>query len=126
MLITCLLNLVKCIILQVAPFLGLCTCGFCERRLQYCDMREVVADIVNTSEELLKLLFASGYGEIGNMRYVFFCWYNPIYFDCQTQNFDIVNQEVALIHPEIEVVFFEFFEYLPKVTQVIIICVSEY
>ena len=52
-----------------------------------------------------------------------FGWYNPISMDCVTQHFDIINQEVTFIHPEIEVVFFEFFEYLPKVIQVIIVSV---
>ena len=71
MLITCLLDLIKCTILQVTPFRYLCTSEFCERGLQCCDMREVAANIVNTSEELLELLFAGGCGEIGNMRYFF-------------------------------------------------------
>ena len=91
-----------------------------------CDMREVATDIVDTSEELLKLLFTGGCGEICNVRYFFFCWCNLISFDCVTQNFDMINQEVAFIHPEIEIVIFECFEYLPKVTQVIIISVGEY
>ena len=123
MLVACFLNLVKCIILQVAPFPCLFTREFCEWGLQCCDMREVAADIIDISEELLKLLFTGGCGEVGNMRYFFFGWCNPISFDSVTQNFNIINQDVAFIHPEIEVVFLEFPEYLPKVIQVIILSV---
>ena len=123
MLVTCLLNLVECIILQVAPFPCLCTREFCDWGLQCGDMREVATDIVDTFEELLKLLFTGRCGEIGNMHYFFFGWCNLISFDCVTQNFNIINQEVTLIHPEIEVIFHEFSEYLPKVIQVIILSV---
>ena len=126
MLVTCLLNLIKCIIFQVATFPCLCTCEFCEWGLKCSDMRKVATDIVDTSEELLQLLFAGGCGEIGNMRYFFFGWCNLISFDCVTQNFDLINHEIALIHPEIEVVFFEFFEYLLKVTHVIVVSILEY
>ena len=83
-------------------------------------MREVATNVVDTSEELLKLLFAGGCGEISNMRYFFFCWCNLISFDCVTQNVDLINQEVTFILPKIEIVFLELFEYLPKVIQVII------
>ena len=86
-------------------------------------MREVATDIVDTSKELLKLLFTGECGEIGNMHYFFFGWCNPISFDCVTQNFDLIKQEVTFIHSEIEVVFFEFLEYLPKVIQMIIVSV---
>ena len=123
MLVTCLLNLVECIILQIAPFPCLCTREFCEWRLQCGDMREVTTNIIDTSEELLKLLFTGGCGEIGNMRYFLFGWCNPVSFDCVTQNFNVINQEVAFIHPEIKIVFLEFFEYLPKMTQVIIVSI---
>ena len=92
-----------------------------ERGLQCCNMREVATDIVNTSEELLKLPFAGGCGEIGNMCDFFFSWCNLISFDCMSQDFDIVNQEVVFIHPKKEVIFLEFFVYLPKMAQVMIV-----
>ena len=91
MLVACLLNLVECIILWVAPFPCLCTHEFNEWGLQCSDIREVTTDIVNTSEELLKLLFAGGCGKISNMRYFFFSWCNLISFNCVTQNFNIIN-----------------------------------
>ena len=123
MLIACLHNLVKCIILQVAPFPYLCTCEFGEWGLQCGDMWEVATNIVDTFKELLQLLFPVGCGEIGNMCNFFFGWCNPISFDCVTQHLNVINQEVAFVHPEIEVVFLEFFEYLPKMVLVIIISV---
>ena len=104
MLVACFLNLVKCIILQVAPFPCLCTHEFCEWGLQCSDMREVATNIVDTPEKLLKLLFAGGCGEIGNMCDFLFGWCNPISFNCVTQNFVIIIQEVTFIHPKIEVV----------------------
>ena len=101
--------------MQVTPFPCLCTHEFCKWGLQYINMWEVATDIVDTSEELLELLFTSRCGEIHNIRYFFFGCCNLISFDCVTQNFDLINQEVAFLHPKIEVVFLKFFEYLPKV-----------
>ena len=125
MLVACLLNLVKRIILQVTPFPCLCTREFCKWALQCGDMREVATNIVDIPEELLKLLFTGGCGEIGNMRYFFFGWCILISFDCDPK-FQCHLPGVTFIHPEIEVVFLELFEYLPKVVQVIIIGVWEY